>query len=53
MSNNDSDGAIDLSSLSDTSDSAKLKSKYTTDGAHLTKAGQQALVNAIDTSLFN
>lgn len=48
MSKNGSDGYIDLSSLNDETDPYKLKDEYTTDGAHLTKAGQQALVDAIN-----
>ncbi len=50
FNNQSADGYIDLSGLNDYQDPAKLKSKYTTDGVHLTKEGQKALVDLIDVS---
>lgn len=52
MSNNGSDGYIDLSSLSCKNDPTKLKKLYTLDGVHLTTLGQKKLVDCIDVNLF-
>lgn len=52
MSDNGSDGYIDLSSLSCKNDPSKLKKLYTLDGVHLTTLGQKKLVDCIDTDLF-
>ena len=46
------DGYIPLTSLADPADPAALLPAYTTDGAHLTTAGQQAVVDCIATDLF-
>jgi len=46
------DGYLSFPSLVDPADSYALKREYTTDGAHLTYAGQQALVSAIPVEIF-
>jgi len=46
------DGYLSFPSLVDSADSYALASEYTTDGAHLTDAGQQAFTDAIPIELF-
>ncbi len=49
---NPADGYIDLDFLCADEAATELKSEYTTDGAHFTRAGQQAVVGAIPLTYF-
>lgn len=49
---NPADGYIDLDFLCADEAATGLKSEYTTDGAHFTRAGQQAVVGAIPLTYF-
>ena len=46
------DAFLSFPELASPGDPYALKGAYTTDGAHLTSAGQKALVNAIDLDIF-
>ena len=49
---NPADGVIDLNFLCTDETATELQPAYTTDGAHFTAAGQQAVADAIPLSYF-